>query len=131
MWVLHVLRQLCPYNDFCQSPASQIMDDTTHSPCCRHCSRDKGCEQLQSCCPDNESQSENLVDTLDKMKLTCKNVAVGWTKQLINRIDGGLGAKYPHFLIIDQCPVEEKDDELRQQVAQRATIAHLTTSKYF
>ena len=64
---LNVLRQLCPYNDFCQNPATQIMDDKTHSPCCRHCSCDKGCEQLQSCCPDNESHIEDLVDTLDKV----------------------------------------------------------------
>ena len=112
---LNVLRQLCPYNDFCQSPATQIMDDTTHSPCCRHCSCDKGCEQLQSCCPDNESLSEDLVDTLDKMKLTCKNVAVGWTKQLTNKKDGDLGTKYSHFLITDQCPVEETDDKLRRK----------------
>ena len=108
----NVLRQLCPYNNFCQFQATKIINNTKHSPCCRPCSCDKDCEQLQSCCPDKELQIGDLVKAFDSEELSCKRSEVGW---IHGNDDLVVRYRHPYYLIIDHCPFEESDTELKRK----------------
>ena len=123
---LNVLRQMCPYNDFCQSNATQIIDDNTLSPCCRRCRCDEECDKIKSCCPDKEVQGQGhelIVDTLDTVEWVCKDVRVGWTKERGKRADSYAHTKHT-VRVVDQCPIEETDEELKVKCNSTDTTAY-------
>ena len=121
---LNVLRQRCPYNNFCQFQATKIINNTKHSPCCRPCSCDKDCEQLQSCCPDKELQIGDLVKAFDSEELSCKRSEVGW---IHGNDDLVVHTRYPYYFIIDHCPFEETNIELKR----KCNITDMSTFESF
>ena len=108
---LNTLRQLCPYNDFCQRPAIKSIDDKKRSPCCRSCSCDIDCEKFQSCCPDKEGQ--DLIGTEETAEWPCKGVTIGWTRT--TRTIRDIGLKEKTYFVTDHCPADVTDEQLKRK----------------
>ena len=97
---------LCPYTDYCTSNETKLLQDTTQTPCCGHCSCADDCWKRGNCC-------------VDKQTIIAKQPLESCDPVLVNRPDTNyifkyeIGNQVPRYYITKSCPTE--DDPLEEK----------------
>ena len=102
------LSELCPYNNYCTSNASMILESARNIPCCTQCSCEDDCWRRADCCPDKDNSKKIRPPTE-----ICRDTIV---RRFIDRngrndTETILGIEeIKRYYIIDTCPDKETSE---------------------